>query len=296
MTAPPVKRIVVVSGMAGAGKTTAARALEDLGYFVVDNLPAPLIEPLVALSGESRHRLAFVVDAREEPFLEEFPATWARLHDAGHQLLLLFLDCADDVLVRRYQETRRRHPLDAGEHGEAGGGGHGLLAAIARERALLDDLKGRADAIVDTRALSVHELKRLITERFGDPTATLHATLLSFGFKHGLPAELDLCFDARFLPNPFFVEGLRRKSGLDPDVRDFVLQQKDTGLFLDKVVDLVGFLLPSFAAEGKSYVTVAVGCTGGRHRSVALVEEAVALLREAGFDVAARHRDLDRDR
>jgi UPF0042 nucleotide-binding protein len=292
------KKIVIVSGLAGAGKTTAARALEDLGHFVVDNLPPQLIEPLLALSGDGRDRLAFVVDARDATFLRGFPDVWTRLREAGHDVLVLFLDCADEVLVRRYQETRRRHPLDRSDVESTPGSGaswSALSAAILRERALLDDVKARADAIIDTRALSVHELKRLVTERFGSPTSTLQATLVSFGFKRGLPAELDLCFDARFLPNPFFVQGLRAKSGLDDEVREFVLQQKDAGAFLDKVVDLVGFLLPLFAAEGKSYATVAVGCTGGRHRSVALVEAAVARLRDAGFDVAARHRDLDRE-
>jgi UPF0042 nucleotide-binding protein len=290
------KKIVIVSGLAGAGKTTAARALEDLDYFVVDNLPPQLIEPLLSLSGDGRERLAFVVDARDATFLQEFPAVWTRLREAGHDVIVLFLDCADEALVRRYQETRRRHPLDRSDgHEGSGAGWSALSAAIARERALLDEVKARADAIIDTRALSVHELKRLVTERFGSPTSTLQATLVSFGFKRGLPAELDLCFDARFLPNPFFVQGLRAKSGLDEPVRDFVLQQKDAGPFLDKVVDLVGFLLPLFAAEGKSYATVAIGCTGGRHRSVALVEAAVARLRQAGFDVAARHRDLDRE-
>ena len=292
------KKIVIVSGLAGAGKTTAARALEDIGYFVVDNLPPQLIETLLTLAGDGRERLAFVVDARDATFLQEFPVVWTRLREAGHDVVVLFLDCADEVLVRRYQETRRRHPLDRSDVDAGAGTGaswSALSAAIGRERALLDEVKARADAMIDTRGLSVHELKRLVTERFGNPTSTLQATLVSFGFKRGLPAELDLCFDARFLPNPFFVQGLREQSGLDDAVRDFVLQQKDAGPFLDKLVDLTGFLLPLFAAEGKSYATVAIGCTGGRHRSVALVEAAVARLRQAGFDVAARHRDLDRE-
>jgi UPF0042 nucleotide-binding protein len=294
--ATAAKQIVVVSGLAGAGKTTAARALEDLGFFVVDNLPPQLIETLVSLSADDRPRIAFVVDARDGADLHEFPATWARLGDAGHRRLLLFLDCADDVVVRRFQETRRRHPLDRSTDGDSGIGDSALVTAIARERALLDELRGLADAVIDTGELSVHELKRLVVERFGAVEARLHATLVSFGFKRGLPAELDLCFDARFLPNPFFVEGLRPGSGLDPAVRDFVLSQPDAAVFLDKIVDLVAFLLPRFAAEGKSYATIAVGCTGGRHRSVALVEAAVARLRGAGFDVGARHRDIERER
>jgi UPF0042 nucleotide-binding protein len=288
------KQIVVVSGLAGAGKTTAARALEDLGYFVVDNLPPSLIETLISLAGDGRPKLAFVVDAREARFLAAFPETWTRLQRAGHRLLLLFLDCADDVLVRRFQETRRRHPLDFSDENTSPLGDSGLLNAIARERALLDDVKGEADAIIDTRSLSVHDLKRIVVERFGDTEVQLQATLMSFGFKRGLPAELDLCFDARFLPNPYFVEDLRAGTGLDAHVRDFVLKQPDAAPFLDKVVDLVAFLLPRFATEGKSYATVAIGCTGGRHRSVALVEAAVARLRASGLEVGARHRDLDR--
>ena len=304
MTNP--KQIVVLTGLSGAGKTTAARALEDLGFFVVDNLPPQLIEPLIAFAdsaaGEGRKRLAFVIDAREAAFLREFPTTWERLQASGHRLLLLFLDCEDVVLVRRFQETRRRHPLDtttrdapttkgskANSQGSAG-----LLAAITAERALLAEMRARADHIIETRALSVHELKSLVVERFGDERAGLTVTLTSFGFKHGLPADLDMCFDARFLPNPYFVDALRKQTGLDDDVAAFVMGQPDALPFLDKVCDLVAFLIPRFAAEGKSYATVAIGCTGGRHRSVALVEAGVARLRALGFDVKVRHRDVER--
>ncbi len=294
------KQIVVLTGLSGAGKTTAARALEDLGFFVVDNLPPQLIEPLIAFAdsaaGEGRKRLAFVVDAREATFLRDFPATWTRLQASGHRLLLLFLDCADDVLVRRFQETRRRHPLEGKGDGAASQlpGETGLFSAIARERQLLEEMKSRADHIIDTKALSVHELKRLVVERFGDEKTGLTVTLLSFGFKHGLPADLDLCFDARFLPNPYFVDALRPKTGLEPAVADYVLQQPDAAPFLDKLCDLVAFLIPRFAAEGKSYATVAIGCTGGKHRSVALVEAAVLRLRAQGFDVKVRHRDVEK--
>ncbi|MDP2339861.1 MAG: RNase adapter RapZ [Deltaproteobacteria bacterium] len=310
------KQIVVLTGLSGAGKTTAARALEDLGFFVVDNLPPQLIEPLIAFAdsaaGEGRKRLAFVIDAREIAFVRDFPTTWERLQASGHQLLLLFLDCADDVLVRRFQETRRRHPLDNMGAGatvrpptegmqsllqEKSGSfpAAGLLFAITAERALLGEMRARADHVIDTGALSVHELKRRVVERFGEERVGLSITLTSFGFKHGLPADLDMCFDARFLPNPYFVDALRKQTGLDDDVAAYVLGQPDALPFLDKVCDLVAFLIPRFVAEGKSYATVAIGCTGGKHRSVALVEAAVARLRALGFDVKVRHRDVERE-
>ena len=299
MTSAAQKQIVVLTGLSGAGKTTAARALEDLGFVVVDNLPPQLIEPLISFAdtaaGEGRQRLAFVVDAREAGFLRDFPATWTRLQESGHRLLLLFLDCTDETLVRRFQETRRRHPLEPkGDAAASQIGESGLFSAIAKERELLDEMKVRADHIIDTRNLSVHELKRLVVERFGDADSGLTVTLTSFGFKHGLPTDLDLCFDARFLPNPYFVDELRPKTGVDAAVADYVLTQPDAKTFLAKVCDLVAFLIPRFAAEGKSYATVAVGCTGGKHRSVALVEAAVQELRLQGFDVKVRHRDIDK--
>jgi RNase adapter protein RapZ len=301
------KQIVLLSGLAGAGKTTAARALEDLGFFVVDNLPPQLIETLIHLAdtaggggGDGVKRLAFVADAREQAFLQGFPETWARLRASGHKLLLVFLECTDDVLVKRFQETRRRHPLDVAEESGkvqrsgGGGGGAGILAAIQQERRLLDEVKALADHIIDTGALSVHDLKRLVIERFGDVSPGLAVTVTSFGFKHGLPVDLDMCFDARFLLNPYFVEELRPQTGLDEPVRRYVLAQPDAAPYLDRIVDLVAFLIPRFAAEGKSYATVAIGCTGGRHRSPALTEEVVKRLQGAGFDVRARHRDVER--
>ncbi len=280
----------MLSGLAGAGKTTAARALEDLGFFVVDNLPPQLIETLItmvdSLGGGGLRRLAFVVDAREAAFLRELPTTWDRLRKAGqHKLMLVFLDCSDEVLVRRFKETRRRHPLDDGG---------GVLQGIEKERALLQDISMRADAIVDTRELSVHELKRLIAERFGvEGQKRQLVTVLSFGFKHGLPHELDMCFDVRFLPNPFFVEELRPMSGNDEPVQSYVLGQPDAGPFLDRLDDMVSFLLPRFEHEGKTYVTVAVGCTGGRHRSPTIANALGARLRARGVDARVVHRDID---
>lgn len=285
------KRIVVVTGLAGAGKTTAARALEDLGFFVVDNLPPQLIETLVNLSdssGGELRRMAFVVDAREAKFLKEFGPAWDRLRSSGHEVSLLFLDAADEELVTRFKETRRRHPLD---------GGQGVRHGIERERALLEDMQHRADEIIRTTDLSVHELKERITERFGSPdTEKLGLTVMSFGFKHGLPPELDLCFDCRFLMNPYFVEELRPLAGTHPDVASYVLTQPDAEGFLDKVDELVSFLLPRFNQEGKAYVTTAIGCTGGRHRSVALAEALGKRLRERGLEVRVVHRDVDKPR
>lgn len=299
MTGP---QVIVLSGMAGAGKTTAARALEDLGFFVVDNLPPQLIEPLITMASGigGRRKFAFVIDAREQQFLRDFPTTWSRLVELANngtlaaQPLLLFLDCDDDVLVRRFQETRRRHPVD-GQADESGSiVSPSLYGAIAAERRLLAEVRDRADTVIDTRGLSVHDLKRLVVERFGGDRTGLVVTLLSFGFKYGLPSDLDLCFDARFLPNPYFVEALRPHTGLEQPVRDFVFNAPDAQLYLDKIVDMVSFLAPRFATEGKSYATIAIGCTGGKHRSVALVEAGVVDLRARGVEVKARHRDSQR--
>jgi RNase adapter protein RapZ len=277
--------------MAGAGKSTSARVLEDLGFFVVDNLPPPLIEPLLQLGTGAAHRerFAFVVDVRDANSLDAFPSTWDRLRAAGHRMLLVFLDCTDDVLVRRFKETRRLHPLETPTDPD-------VRRAITAERTLLAELRATADVVLDTQDFNVHDLKRVVTERFSDSGRAFAVVIESFGFKYGIPVELDLCFDVRFLPNPFFVEALRPLTGLDAPVAEFVSAQTDTGAFVQHALDMLLFLAPRYEREGKPYVTVAVGCTGGKHRSTAVAELLATALRGAGdVDVRVRHRDVGRE-
>jgi UPF0042 nucleotide-binding protein len=280
-------RIIIVTGVSGAGKSTALKALEDAGYFCVDNLPLPLMGRFVELlsgSGEAE-QAAVGVDAREGEFLETSREVFAALRRDGHQLEVLFLDADDDMLVRRFSETRRRHPL----------AGDDLREGIAREREILRNLREEASAYVDTGHLNVHQLKGVIQERYRRSADVLAVTLLSFGFKHGLPAEADMVLDVRFLPNPYFVEALSAASGEEQPVRDFVLDNADAREFLEKAEMLLEFVLPRAEREGKAYLTVAVGCTGGRHRSVAVVQELAKRL-PGRHPLTVRHRDLARGR
>lgn len=278
-------RVVVVTGLSGAGKSTVLRALEDIGYFCVDNLPLPLAERFVDLMTQetSVENAALVVDAREGEFLSSYREVVRGLRAKGHPVEVLFLDASDDALLRRFSETRRRHPL----------AGDDLRAGMARERKLLQALRDDAEAIVDTGNLNVHQLKGIIQERYGKNTGQLAVTLLSFGYKHGYPAEADVVLDVRFLPNPYFVESLSAASGLEPHVARFVMDNDDAREFLKKTEDFLMFSLPRFEREGKAYLTVAIGCTGGRHRSVAVAEE---LARRLGtrWPLTVRHRDLER--
>lgn len=283
------KRIIILSGMAGGGKSTAAKALEDLGFFVVDNLPPQLLETLIALvdqSGSEVRRLAFVVDAREATFLKGFMPIWKRLQASNDETSLVFLGAKDEILLRRFKETRRRHPSDEGE---------GLRLAIQREYEHLKELEAHADWRIDTSELSVHELKRKIGQQFGtQETRSTVLTLMSFGFKYGLPPELDLCFDVRFLPNPFFQAELRNKTGLEKEVQDYVLAHAEAHEFLEKIEDMVSFLMPKYHHEGKAYITVAIGCTGGKHRSVTLVETLSKTLKDKGIELKIQHRDREK--
>lgn len=283
---PKRMRILVVTGVSGAGKSTALRALEDVGFYCVDNLPLPLLNQFVTLLGQSgQQQAALVIDAREGEYLAGFRAAMADLRAAGHDLEVLFLDAPDDVLLRRFSETRRRHPL----HGDD------LRAAILDERRELLPLREDAHAVVDTGSLNVHQLKGVIMERYGRHGQPLAVTFLSFGYKQGMPAEADLVLDVRFLPNPYFVAELSAQTGLVPEVARFVLSHPDADQFLDRAAALLDFYLPRAQREGKSYLTVAIGCTGGRHRSVAIVTELFNRL-GSRYQITVRHRELGRGR
>ena len=275
--------IVIVTGLSGAGKSTVLRALEDMQFYCVDNMPIPLVPELVALIGSvGGGEVALSVDARQHMFLAAYRDIVAGLRADGHRVDILFLEAPDDVLLRRYSETRRRHPLSGDE----------LSDGIQRDRETLALLREDA-AVVNSGPLNVHELKAMIQERYGRTADTLAVTLQSFGYKHGVPADSDLVFDVRFLPNPYFVPELSPSDGREPKVAEFVLQSALGTELVDELERFLRFTLPNFAREGKLYLTVAVGCTGGRHRSVAVVEELYRRL-GAEWDVVVRHRDLQR--
>lgn len=282
--------LVLVTGMAGAGKSTAIRALEDAGYFCIDNLPVVLLPRLIELarSGEGiAPRLALVVDAREKNFLSQAPQVIEAVRGAGHPLSILFLDAADEALIRRFSETRRRHPL--APRGTVPEG-------IALERKVLAPLRALADEVADTSHLSVHELKEFVQSRYGgEAQHGLVVNVVSFGYRHGLPPQADVVLDVRFLPNPYFVPELKGLPGTDPRVAGWVLAHPETQEFLTRAGGLLLFLLPRYLAEGKSYLTVAVGCTGGRHRSVALAEALAQRFGAAASQVRVRHRDVEKE-
>jgi RNase adapter protein RapZ len=282
-------RLVVVTGLSGSGKSTAIKVLEDLGFYCIDNLPVALIPRFVEVwesSSEEVRRVALGLDVRERHFPDEFPRVFDELRTRGITLEVLYLEANDDVLVRRFSETRRPHPAASGGMLEEG---------IRRERERLRGVREIADRILDTSALTVHELRTALRDLVERPnTDTMTIALVSFGYKYGLPIDADLALDCRFLPNPFFVEEMRHKTGTDPAVADFVLRREDTEEFLRHVVELLDFALPRYRREGKSYLTVALGCTGGRHRSIVLVEELKRRLEQRGHRVLVRHRDAER--
>lgn len=278
-------RIVVVTGMSGSGKTAALHALEDMGFYAVDNLPLPLMAQFVDLLDKTKeaNRAALVIDARSGALIKEHARLFTEVRGRGHQIEVMYLDAPEDVLVRRFSETRRRHPL---AHDNVRDG-------LEAERKLLDGLRQEATNIIDTGPLNAHQLRRLIWERYGNQQEELSLTLMSFGFKLGIPAEADIVLDVRFLPNPFFDPELTRLTGRDNRVASFVMNSTDARSFLEKAEELLSFLFPLYVKEGKSYLTVAMGCTGGRHRSVAMAEALRAALANRGIRTSVRHRDID---
>ena len=282
---------VVITGLSGAGRSLAADDLEDLGWFVIDNLPPELVPKVVELAqtpGSQVQRVALVVGTGH--YQDEIMPTLAWLRSTGARVRVLYLDASTDTLVRRYESSRRRHPQSGADGTER------LAPAIERERLLLEPVREEADVVVDTSDLNVHELRRRMHAMFADDTAesSMQTTLLSFGYKNGLPLDADLVLDCRFLPNPYWVDDLRPLTGLDAPVRDYVLGQEAAGRFLDNLLPLLEQLLPAFVAEGKAYMTIALGCTGGRHRSVTIAEEVANRLRVDGHRVGVIHRDVDK--
>lgn len=284
-------RLVIVTGMSGAGKTQAVRCLEDLGFLCVDNLPPALVPRFVELlraQGDPPEKVALVMDARGGRLFDAFAEALDYLDRSGYTYEILFLDASEEVLVRRYKETRRRHPMFFEG---------GILASIQRERQRLQDIRERADMVIDTSDLTNHRLKKLISDLFqasGEPRLTV--TVMSFGFKYGLPLDADLVMDVRFLPNPHYIDALRPLTGNDPPVRDYVLGNPSSQAFLSRFVELLTFLLPHYYREGKSHLVIAIGCTGGKHRSVALAEAISQALQGEEYRVYVTHRDVHRDR
>ena len=283
--------LVVVTGLSGAGRSTAAHHLEDLGWFVVDNLPSSLIGTMVDLAVGSEgavEKICVVTDTRSRPFAGDLATALAHLADRGTRARVLFLEASDEALVRRFDSVRRPHPLQ---------GDGGLVEGIARERDLLRETRARADLVLDTSLLNVYELRDRVGAAFDAraSAAPLQLTLMSFGYKYGLPVDADLVVDCRFLPNPHWVPELRPQTGQDDAVRDYVLSREGATEFLDRYTDVVELLAQGYLREGKRYALLAVGCTGGKHRSVAISEELARRLDAAGLEVVVQHRDLGRE-
>ncbi len=283
------RQLVVITGLSGSGKSTGARALEDAGFFVIDNLPLVMLPDFLSLTDHGYTKVATVVDARSSDFLGDCHEVLRNIKAEGHDVDVLFFEASDNDLIKRFSETRRRHPLVQKE---------GILAAIGREREIMSDLRRLATIILDSSGLSVHQLRQRVQASVlgsEDHKGQMQVQVQSFGFKNGLPLGADLVFDVRFLDNPHFVPELRSKTGLDPAVSSFVLTQPDYKAFLSKLKDLLSFLLPRYSQEGKTSLTIGIGCTGGHHRSVALAEDLGPYLLGTGSVVQVNHRDIDKD-
>ncbi|MDO5575071.1 MAG: RNase adapter RapZ [bacterium] len=285
-------RFVIVTGMSGAGKSTALKMLEDAGYYCVDNLPVPLIEKfseLVSMPNSETEKVALGVDVRTGQAFEELAKVLDSMKTAGFPYEVLFFESSDEVLIKRYKETRRSHPLAAGGRIDQG---------IERERAKLSDIKKRADYILDTSQLLTRELKAELDRIFvsNQNYNSLYITILSFGFKYGIPTDSDLVFDVRFLPNPYYFDEMKNKTGNDEIVRNYVMNFKEAGIFLDKLEDMLQFLIPNYILEGKNQLIISIGCTGGKHRSVTLANELYQRIKDKGdYGLRVEHKDIMKD-
>jgi len=282
-------RVVIVSGLSGSGKSVAIKALEDIGFFCVDNLPIILLPKFIELCLQSLgeiYKVALVMDVREKGFLKEYPRIFGELKDKGYVMEAIFLECSDEILLRRFSETRRSHPLAEGKS---------VIEGIRIERESLADLRSIASKVIDTSNYNVHQLKDAIYQYFSEISSLkrMAINLLSFGFKYGLPYDADLVMDVRFSPNPYFIEGLKNLTGEDREVSNYVLKRSETKKFVKKFSGLVHFLIPLYEKEGKSYLTIAIGCTGGRHRSVTIINELAKSLNKEQYLVNIRHRDIE---
>lgn len=285
-------KLLILTGMSGAGKTTAFKMLEDMGYYCVDNLPIQLLKSFIDLADQpasKKQKVVVGIDIRSGETLNLLADILAELEQDGKNYHILFLDAEDDILVKRYKETRRNHPLSARER---------IYTSISKERQAMQFLKDRADYIIDTSHLLTRELKEELEKIFVDHRhyESLFVTIMSFGFKYGIPADADLVFDVRFLPNPYYVEELRKKTGNDKEIQQFVMGHAVSHVFLHKLEDMIRFLLPNYISEGKNQLVIAIGCTGGKHRSVTLANELYQRLdQDGGYGLKIEHRDLEKD-
>lgn len=282
-------RFVIITGLSGSGKSTAIKALEDIGFFCVDNLPVILLPKFLELRLQAPgeiSRVAFVMDIRERGFLKEYPRIFEELKKEGYLMETIFLECSDEILLRRFSETRRSHPLAEGKS---------VIEGIRLERERLSNLKSTADKVIDTSNYNVHQLKDAIYKYFSEVSSLKKMTinLLSFGFKYGLPYDADLTMDVRFLPNPYFIEELKNLTGENKEVSNYVLKRSETKKFIKKFSNLIHFLVPLYEKEGRAYLTIAIGCTGGKHRSVAIINELAKSLDKEKYMVSIRHRDIE---
>ncbi len=280
-------KVVIVSGISGSGKTTFLRALEDIGFFCVDNFPLILLQKFLELcraAGEKIRKCAFVIDVREKEFFDEGKDILKSIKDS-YQAEIIFLDSSEDVLLRRYKETRRSHPLFATSN---------VRDALQEERGLVNWIKDMADQVIDSTHLIQHDLRRFVLKKYSQEEQVMKISLISFGYPYGIPPEADMLMDVRFLPNPFFVEGLREKTGLERDVGEFIRSSEMYEQYSLLLYNFLVYLIPLFEREGKSYLTICIGCTGGKHRSVFIVHELAEKLFALNYNVSTIHRDIDR--